>query len=208
MNNYEILKTLFPITKDYTKIKTDEIGLYSITSLKSAKIISEIIKSYFIQNSTKDMIITDATAGLGGNVFSFSEFFKTVFAIEKDHSRCSMLEKNIELYQKEYPENYKNITVYNKDYLELMMTLEQDIIFFDPPWGGRSYKEHEYMDLQLGQYNIATLCNMLERRAKLIAIKVPVNFNFNTFIKVINNKKVSIYKLHKMNLIVIKNTIV
>lgn len=203
--NYDILKTLFPQIKDYSKLKLDDIGLYSITSLKSARIISEIIRSYFPTISPKELVITDATSGLGGNVFSFSEFFKSVNAVEKDTNRYTMLEKNLELYKKEFPELYQNIKLYNKNYLEIMVRLEQDIIFFDPPWGGRGYKDQDNIDLFLDQTNIITLCNQLEKSCRLIAIKVPTNFNFNNFVKLVNNKKVNIYKLHKMNLIVIKN---
>jgi site-specific DNA-adenine methylase len=203
--NYDVLKTLFPQIKDYSKLKLDDVGLYSITSLKSAKIISEIIKSYFPSISSKELTITDATSGLGGNVFSFSEFFKSVNAVEKDTNRYTMLEKNLELYKKEFPELYQNIKLYNKNYLEIMLKLEQDIIFFDPPWGGRGYKEQDNIDLFLDQTNIITLCNQLEKLCRLIAIKVPTNFNFNNFVKLVNNKKVNIYKLQKMNLIVIKN---
>lgn len=203
--NYDILKTLFPQIKDYSKLKLDDIGLYSITSLKSAKIISEIIKSYFPTISSKELTITDATSGLGGNVFSFSEFFKSVNAVEKDTNRYIMLDKNLELYKKEFPESYQNIKIYNKNYLEIMLRLEQDIIFFDPPWGGRGYKDQENIDLFLDQTNIITLCNQLEKSCRLIAIKVPINYNFNNFVKLVNNKKVNIYKLQKMNLIVVKN---
>jgi 16S rRNA G966 N2-methylase RsmD len=203
--NIDALKTLFPPISDYTKLSTDDVGLYSITSLRNAKIISEIIKSYFLTNP-KDLTITDATAGLGGNVLSFSEHFKSVVAVEKDSQRFHMLEKNINLYRKENGSLYSNIVLMNKDYLEVMTRIDQDIIFFDPPWGGRGYKEHEYMELLLGPQNIVNICNMLEKRAKLIAIKVPINFNFNSFIKLINNKKINIYKLNKMDLIIIKNT--
>lgn len=205
MNNIEILKTLFPVCKDYTKLKYDEIGLYSITSLKTASIITEIIKAYFPTNY-KDLIITDATAGLGGNVLNFSDNFKSINAIEKDSKRFNYMKENINMYRNENYDKYNNITFYNKNYIEIMDILNQDIIFIDAPWSGPNYKIHKSIDLFIEKYNLFELCNMLEKQAKLIVCKVPINFNFNDFITNINNKKINIYKLTKMNLIVIRNT--
>ena len=48
------------------------------------------------------------------------------------------------------------------------------------------------------------ICNTLLPLAKIIVLKVPLNFNVNFFIKKVSVDEVDVYPLEKMQLIIIK----
>lgn len=202
--NEEILKTLFPPVEDITKLQYDETGLYSMTSRNVAKIISDIIKSYF-QGLASEITITDCTAGLGGNTISFSENFKKVHSIEQDPDRFDIFKNNIKLYA---GNDYNNINFYCGDFLEIIHSLTQDVIFIDPPWGGKNYKDAQFLDIFINDIPLYEVLNRLKGKSKLIVLKLPVNFNINEFYHKIEYKKLNFYKLPKMDLIIIKNKFV
>ena len=78
----EIINKIFPKIINNNLLQYDEVGLWSITLPEDANIISTIIYS-LIGYST----IFDATAGIGGNTISFSNYFKKVIAIENNINR-------------------------------------------------------------------------------------------------------------------------
>ena len=82
--------------------------------------------------------------------------------------------------------NYVNpIAIINQDclsYLRNYENLENVIVYFDPPWGGVSYKSTEYINLFLNDEMIGDIIlNILQLNPALIILKVPSNFNFNFF---------------------------
>jgi 16S rRNA G966 N2-methylase RsmD len=183
--------------EDYNKLQIDYIGKYSITIPKIADLITDII--YRLVNTT-DIIITDCTSGVGGNIFSFSNKFKFVNAIEIDKTRYNMLENNIQIY------GLKNIQTFNLNCLDIIFSLQQDIIFIDPPWGGKEYKLESNIKLNLGNIPIECLTNMLlnNKACKYVVLKLPINYDINYIKNNINeDKKIIIYKLNKMLIIII-----
>ena len=90
-----------------------------------------------------NLIITDATAGIGGNTISFANNFFKVNAIEINKKRFDFLKNNINVY------NFNNVEIINNDYIKIMKTLKQDIVFIDPPWGGRNYKNINLLNINL-----------------------------------------------------------
>ena len=178
----------------YNKLKIDDVGLYSISTPKNAEIISKIIKKYFFQ---QNIIITDAMAGVGGNTLSFSSYFYYVNSIEIDENRFNHLVSNISLYDK------SNILCIKGDYLNLLYKIHQDVIFIDPPWGGKNYKDFEQISLMVGDKTLEDLCEDIRNNklCKMIIIKLPLNYNTDNFsIKLKQN--IHIETLPKMLIIV------
>ena len=62
----------------------DDIGIYSFSKPKDANIITKIIIAHFIKikKKSRKLIITDTTAGIGGNTISFANKFLRVNSIE------------------------------------------------------------------------------------------------------------------------------
>ena len=197
----DILKSIFQDNDNMHLIQSDKEGLFSISSKNVSKFISNIIKKYLRNSNYNELTITDATAGIGGNTISFLSIYGNVNSVENNLTRFKYLKNNVELYKKDT----SNITFYNNDYLEICNDLKQDIIFFDPPWGGKDYKLNNNINLFLSKKNIIDICNELKNKSNLFVLKVPKNFNIKKFLNEIIYKFVHIHKLNKMDIIVIEN---
>lgn len=187
-------------TVNYSDLKIDEVGKYSITLPKKADMITRLILFYCKNlNSPHTLTITDATAGVGGNVLSFCKSGMNVNAIEIDKERCEYLTHNIAHY------GY-DVNIYNHNYLEIYEELKQDIIFIDPPWGGLDYKKADDIILTLGNVPLEEICNNIydKKIAKLTVLKLPYNYNLNHLKRTINTS-FNIYNLKNILLILIFN---
>jgi len=150
--------------------------------------INAIIKKYINYES----VITDATACIGGNTIYFEKDFKVVIAIEKDPDNFKILKTNTK----------KSIT-YNCSYNDIMYTIQQDLIFIDPPWGGSNYKNEENLILRLDGVNVLDIIDNLYHFTRFVALKVPNNFDttklnenfWNHAIHIIYTYKKNNYKL-------------
>ena len=152
----------------------------------------------------KHLVVTEMTAGVGGNVLNFAKYFKYVNAIEIDTMRYNYLDKNVRLYE------YDNVNCYNDNSLALLVKnddIVQDIIFFDPPWGGNNYKLFKKLKLKFESFNIENICRILfqRNRNKMIVMKLPNNYDFDYLNSELNDYRVSKFDLDRMTIIVIKN---
>jgi predicted RNA methylase len=167
----------FPIKHNlnYNDLKIDDIGKYSITLPRKADAITKLILTYIKSTSIAEHVtITDATAGVGGNVLSFCKYGINVNAVELDTERFEYLKHNVSKY--EY-----NVNLYNNNYLDIYETIKQDIIFIDPPWGGPEYKKSDEIILSLNDISLEDICNniFIKKLAKLTVLKLPYNYNLN-----------------------------
>lgn len=156
-----------------------------------AKQINNIILK-FVDSSC---IITDATACIGGNSYFFARYFKFVNAVEINGSVFGTLENNMN--------SFTNKRLFNCSYNLLKYILKQDVVFIDPPWGGSVYKTKKKIDLYLDDFNIIDIIDSLYNYTRIIALKVPNNYNrnriscdfWNNRVFSINKNGKSIYKL-------------
>jgi hypothetical protein len=207
---------LFPYQKglDKSKLLIYDVCVYSITQPLEAKIIAQTVRDIFntIQNmdcyilnqnkpriNPNDLTITDTTANIGGNTLGFSFAFKKVNSVEFNSILFEGLENNCKLYK------CNNINFYLNDCLEIVPKLKQDVIFFDPPWGGPSYKNHQSLDLFLNNKNIFDIIKEWKEQklARIYVLKIPFNFNLDPFINEKSFENLQIQKLKKFNVIYI-----
>jgi 16S rRNA G966 N2-methylase RsmD len=204
-NDGMLKRGLFPIEPNilYNNLLMTNEGLYSITHAHYANQITNfIIQSLGSNKKSNDLIITDATANVGGNTLNFSKHFKHVNAIELSKINCHVLKNNVlKVYNRE------NVNIICSDFLDIINNLKQDIIFMDPPWGGPDYKKKENLILQLSNINISTIIDNIfkNKNASMVVIKVPSNIDLNEIIKTINFKKFEFFKIKNYGLIIIKN---
>ncbi len=214
---------VFPQMKNfsnYGKIKIDDESFSYITIREIAEIISKIISHHLLKlniNPHKSTII-DYTSGVGGNVLSFCKYFNQVYAVELLTLRAEYLQNNIDVY------GYKNIHVINEsaiDYNEsTMISVNPNVIFVDPPWGGADYKNMEILTLKLGDILIEQLVlNIIEKFSnyyknilenitdnierqkvtfsntnnKFIVLKLPKNYDIEHFYNFIKNQNSNYY---------------
>lgn len=168
-----------------------------------AELITGIIISHLKKIGLKydNMTITDATAGIGGNTFSFAMLFKNVISVEKDTKTFAMLENNVKMC------NLNNVKLIQSDYTDIMDSLIQNIVFIDPPWGGRNYKTRDNIMLRLSTIKLESICRKLLLRHIVVVLKLPLNYNFIAIYGKLYRKNIKIYihELKKMFIVVIIN---
>ena len=191
------LQKYFPyLHKKYrSQLKYDEVGLYSISPPKNADIITTYIMQYY---KDTNIVVTDAMSGLGGNVLSFASSLYYVIAIEYDEQRYKHLVSNVSLFNKE------NVLCLNVDYLTVMRQLKQDVIFLDPPWGGKSYKDTDLMSIDIGGIPFEQICNDIfeEKLCSMLLLKLPLNYDIDSFSDNIKNK-IIVERLPKILIIIL-----
>ena len=188
-------KKVFPKT-DYSKIQYDCEGLYSITNPIEAQKISNLIKSKLHNNDSLN--IFDGTGGLGGNTINFAINFKSVTTCELNIKRYNMLVNNIDQY------DLKNVIKLNTNSIDYLYNNYNnfDVFFFDPPWGGPTYKKYKNLSLKMNNKSLLEIAQYLKDKIinKLLIYKLPYNYNFNEF----NQFNYKLYKINKYYIMIIK----
>jgi|ERR1700744_2603485 len=209
-----IKNKLFPNNNDamiLDKVMIDDESVSYISIPEDADKITKIIQQhcYRLNLTPLSLTITDAMSGVGGNVLSFASNFMSVNAIELDIKRYQFLVNNIDAYK------LSNVLHYCDDCLNIIYKFtQQDIIFFDPPWGGKTYKDQNNIRLTISNISIEDICIKLFDDNEsisvpyLICVKLPKNYDIrNLYFKLSNeNKKFEIYcyDLTKMYIVIIQ----
>jgi len=199
-NNFIIknkISRIFPQLKNsnyYSKLLIDEESFSFITIREIAELTSKIISYHLIKNNINPQKsnIIDYTAGVGGNVLSFSKYFNTVYAIEIDKIRSEYLQNNLNIY------NQKNVVVINESSINYndknMLNINPNTIFIDPPWGGICYRKNDLLNLTLSDVPIEELVLDIFNKFRtinispldsysnrLVVLKLPKNYNIENF---------------------------
>jgi len=211
-NNKKIYyNKLFPKLKDnkYNKLQIDYNSISYITTPYYAKQILNVISKEFKKHNIPLNSIIDCTSGVGGDTISLASIFKTVIGVEIDKVRFDMLNNNINIY------NLNNIITYNDSCLNILKNINFiQAIYIDPPWGGSTYKYYDKLRLTIDNNSIEQLIiDILQRKylkipPKFIILKLPKNYDIQYLFKVISFKeqiKIYLYKLKKINIIIIIN---
>jgi trimethylguanosine synthase len=146
-------------------IKTDAIGLYSVTPEKTAKEIAEKI------SKDKVKTIIDAFCGIGGNAIAFAGKLGKVYAIDIDPARLDMARHNAGIYER------NNIELISGDFFELAPQLKADAVFLDPPWGGPAFVQKEKFGLDDFSLQGHKLLDMAFQYFPQVIFRVPEQFD-------------------------------
>lgn len=156
-----------------TNLRFSEVSIYSTTPTDQAKYTAELLLNYYTRDVLATKTLTDATACIGGNSWIFADYVKKVIANELDPLNFEILNHNMNALER------KNVECINDDYLKIYDSLSQDIIFFDPPWGGVDYKSASQISLTLGDQLIDQLINYkLAYYCETLILKLPFNYEF------------------------------
>jgi 16S rRNA G966 N2-methylase RsmD len=181
----------------FRKLRNNEQGRYSVTRPYEAKQITDIISNILYTKFHKlnhDCIITDCTAGTGGDTISFSFLFKQVNAIEILCDQFELLSFNRDKMMSLCSSVADRIKLYNCNFMDIIFDrVQQDVIYIDPPWGGIGYKVTPNLKIYIGDDELKEVAKKLVALAVPVFIKLPLNADLtdinisNKFI--INNKK-------------------
>lgn len=167
------------------ELQINEVGTYSVAKPKDADFITQIVNHIF----PNAKIITDGTACVGGNVLGFAKNknIELVNAVEFDKKTFTILKNNVSLYK-----NLSNkIITYKDDYTQIFDTIDENVIYMDPPWGGQNYYKSRVLDFKFGkeQEDFVAFCRKIfeEKRKNEqfmgMVLRLPHNYNFSKFIK-------------------------
>ena len=214
INNKKIyLDKLFPKINgvNIQNLMIDIESILYITTPYDSKYITDIISYNILKyKSSHESTIVDASGGAGGDTIMFSTMFRTVISIEKDTTRYKFLKHNVNEYK------LKNVITINDDSINILPKITTlDIIYVDPPWGGKSYKGKENLRLVFGMTSLEQFIlncfdeNILTSPPKIIALKLPINYDLKYLYECISDKfDAHLYKLKKFNIIIIEKIII
>lgn len=202
------IRNLFPFSKKvrYEKLKMTKIGLYSISNRHDSgtltRILGQIVEKWGL--NPKTVSIADGTAGIGGNAISFGLIFGDVHAIEIDNIQYEALENNVKQY------GLTNLKTWQGDCLKLIPNLDPNIVFIDPPWGGKSYKNETDLDLMLQSIPLVHIINIWKNVCKnlsIVTIKIPKNFSLYKFANSCDFPFIYLLYFRKYNVLVLSKRV-
>jgi len=193
------MEDLFPSKEglDYSKLKITDEGAYSITRWRDADRILNVLRN--VLKDIINMTITDATACVGGDTLNFASNFKHVHSIEVNDNNFDVLTNNVNVY------GFNNVTLHYGDSTKIF-NWNTHVLYIDPPWGGKDYKQHKNLDLILSSKRLDVwLDEILSRknRPQYIIIKLPVNYNFNRLNFLINVDNIRPYRIRSYVIVII-----
>lgn len=181
-------------------IKQDSDYKYFITTVGSINYslmpfhknqVRDFIKKYYAE-SRGDLphTIVDASAHIGVDTINFASLYTdaNIISYEFNPKTYEILKKNVETFCQVKQWNPARFSVRQGDIVHALLhdhNLKCDMLFFDPPWGGKDYKKYDKMSLHYvssGQsYNVSDLiCEYLERNPKTcVMLRTPYNYKFS-----------------------------
>jgi trimethylguanosine synthase len=113
---------------------TDSLeGWYSVTP--------ERIAYHIAQRCATDVVV-DAFCGVGGNAIQFAMTCHHVIAIDHDATRLACARHNAKVYEVD-----NRIDFICGDVYDVLRTIQADVVFLSPPWGGPEYLSHDVYDV-------------------------------------------------------------
>nr|CAD7572443.1 unnamed protein product [Timema californicum] len=151
-------------------IKLDNESWFSVTP--------ERVADHIAQRCQCDLII-DAFCGAGGNTIQFALLCERVIAIDKDPRKVALARNNAEVYGVA-----DRIEFIVGDFVQLAPTLQADVVFLSPPWGGPSYLFADSFNLDqiLEPIGGTTLYQHVKKITENIAYYVPRNINVDQLV--------------------------
>jgi 16S rRNA G966 N2-methylase RsmD len=192
------------------RLQIHKVGMYSVTQPRDAEDVMNTLL-YFIKRTSCDKIgdditVIDATACVGGDTLSFASKFSKVVSIEKDTETFNMLKNNLMVYN--IPET--KVLPINADFVELLkndaLPFAVDIIYMDPPWNPPGQPWHSKLEKimlylsNMAAHDVVKLA-LRKTKATTIAVKVPFNFDFRTFVKNMNDTVLMIHSVSSFYII-------
>ena len=188
------------ILKSKKKLQLTNKGLYSISKPQDAMFITNTLIQVLRNSIKKDpskLILMDSTAGMGGNTIHFSKFFRKVISIDIDSTHFNVLKNNVESL------SLKNIELCHDTFVN-HMDKKIDVLFFDPPWGGNSYKKFKYFNLTFQHQPIHQILNdMHAKKIPVVMFKAPINLNVNPIVENVNYEHLHICKNPKKTMLLL-----
>ena len=189
----------------YKKFKSVKETYYSIAGPYQTAQEIKIFKSLF---ETVPKEIIDATAHVGVDSLTLAYTFPSanITSVERNPVVYELLKENIEnLGYSKHRNGGTRFTVVNMSADVYLNDLDHtvDLIYMDPPWGGRGYVETADLPLHDESGNptipLSGVINIALRKTKLLVLKAPYNFKVDEFGTKINGKIDRVCNIKRLN---------
>lgn len=146
-------------------IKLDAESWFSVTPEELAKHTADRLRC--------DLIV-DAFCGAGGNAIQFAFTCERVIAIDIDPVKLEMARENAEVYGVA-----DRIEFICGDFIQLSRSLQADVVFLSPPWGGPEYINAGVFDLEscMAPLGGSKLYQVARGITENVAMYLPRNIN-------------------------------
>jgi predicted RNA methylase len=188
---------------DYNKLKITDEGIYSLTKYMDSLAIIKSMENIIGEENMEGLTILDGTANVGGDTIRFAMNFNKVISVELNKENFEVLSNNVNVY------NFSDkVELINGDITKFYNKLQllPDVLYLDPPWGGKSYKDfdEEKMVIFLSNMSLTRFIgNILlsPNKPKYIFIKLPINYNINSLKDMPYVCDMQVYKIRKFYLV-------
>ena len=180
-----LLKASFPPVRGYTQLKLTDVGIYSVSRWKDSRLIGRTIQD-FIGLDPGKWRVTETCAGVGGDAIELSRRFAHVTAVELIPLHCAVVAHNIQLYRRQ-----NRVRILCANYVDVCgfyrrwngHPVLQEVIYFDPPWGGPNYGQQKLVHLSLDGVPVSKLVRHLfcQKQALYVFVKAPTNVALSDF---------------------------
>jgi predicted RNA methylase len=188
---------------DYSKLKITDEGMYSLTKHSDSLAIIKAMKNIMGEENLGGLTILDGTANVGGDTIRFGMNFNKVISVELNKENYDILKNNVEVFELE-----SKVETINGDITKVWNDVQPftDVLFLDPPWGGKDYMgdDEEVLNLFLSGISISEFVGkvlMSPCRPSYIFIKLPVNYDINSFIHMPYVSDIQIFTIRKFYLV-------
>jgi 16S rRNA G966 N2-methylase RsmD len=196
-------KDIFPHRKHF---KSVEETFYSVAGPYQTNQEIKVFRSLFKHKQPKEII--DATAHVGVDSLTLAYSFPKahVTSVERNPDVYKLLRENIEeLGYSTHKNGHNRVTAVNMSADIYLENLNQnvDLIYMDPPWGGRGYVAASDLPLHDESGNpsipLSKVVNLALKKTELLVLKAPYNFKVNEFGEKINGKIESVRNINRLN---------
>lgn len=126
--------------------------------------------------------IIDGTAHIGGDTINFAKLFPQahIYACEVKQDTFNLLSSNIEAFCSKEKWDKNRFSLYCQDIVTMITENklpDSDILYLDPPWGGKTYKYEPEIHLNLSNIPIKDVLTKFFKNYKcsLVIVKTPSN---------------------------------
>ena len=201
-----IFKILFNSNKLFEYALFSEKEIVNVSKYNINGTICKNISFLIKRLCKEEQSIADFTPLIGYNSIAFLENFNKVFCIEENLNKIKMLEKNLEFKKKLLKIKSSKFKIFNKQFINIFNFIKKktNIFFFDPPY--ESNKKIEFAEHKFNDKNMLELiltCKDLQDSLKYTFLKLPINYDIDTFKKKIKkkleNNKIKEYSIFYIN---------
>ncbi len=171
---------IFPYRPLIANLQLTEVGEYSATRAEYAWLLVSIIRHALPKGiEPREVNITEACGGIGGDTIPLGMTFQNVLSFEPDEKNHDVLVNNIKCYGLHRLDQGTSgrVTVLQSVYLPELV--RNDVLYIDPPWGGPDYKTKHELNVFLDRVPIDIIVERAMPFTRFcIILKLPVNYMY------------------------------